>query len=309
MRSTSRRLAVTAAAAALSLTGLTLTVSGPAGAARRPVPVPVPITVPPTPTTAAPPTTTAPASTTTMPMPPTTVAPPQAGPMCPAASPNGRFVRFIYMWILQRCPDPAAATYWTGRLDGGMDRWAFADYVDMSDENIINNNVVSIFQEGFHRAPTADELSTWSANIRATHGDAELLAHILSSDETYSSLPPGDKVATWLGIVYNAVLDRDPDPAGLAYFSGILNAPGANAATRYTVAMALEHSAENAGDWTGAVYGAAFGRAPDPAIGYWIGWLQGEGHWRTFAMWTMFLSSPEGYALAQTQPNPAPEEH
>ena len=33
-------------------------------------------------------------------------------------------------------------------------------------------------------------------------------------------------------------------------------------------------------------------------------WLLGPGKWRTFHMWTSVLSSPEGYALAQTQPSP-----
>ena len=53
------------------------------------------------------------------------------------------------------------------------------------------------------------------------------------------------------------------------------------------------------------MYGAAFGRGPDASgVAYWVNWLLGPGHFQTFRMWTKFLSSNEGYALAQTQPNP-----
>jgi hypothetical protein len=191
-----------------------------------------------------------------------------------------------------------------------MGRWEFAEAIDMSEENVVHNNVVPIFQEILGRAPSATELATWSASIRTNHADAGFIATLGSSDEAYAKLTgdPTAKDQAWLVQAYNAILDRNPDAPGRAYYSSMLGAGGSTSATRLRVATALEYSAENAADWTGAVYGAAFGRGPDAGIGFWIGWLMGPGHWQTFRMWTHFLASDEGYALAQTQPNPPPPE-
>ncbi|HMJ78575.1 MAG TPA: Ig-like domain repeat protein, partial [Iamia sp.] len=47
---------------------------------------------------------------------------------CPTftAEGNGRTVRLVYLTLLRRCPDQAGYAYWTGRLDGGTSRQAFA---------------------------------------------------------------------------------------------------------------------------------------------------------------------------------------
>jgi len=289
MRITRGRMAAfVAVVATLSLTGATL--AAPSGAIPAPPPLPI-----------QPADTTAPADTT----PPET--PPAADPTCPAPAGNARFVRYIYLSILERCPDAGADSYWTGRLDSGLGRWDFAEAIDMSDENIVNNNVVPIYQQILGRAPSSGELAQWSNYIRTNHADAGFIATLGSSDEFYAKVSAGapNAVDAWLTFAYDSILDRAPDPGGAAHFSAVLDAES-TPQTRLDVAMALEHSAENAGDWTGAVYGAAFGRGPDAGIGYWIGWLMGPGQWQTFRMWTQFLASSEGYTLAQTQPNPPP---
>src|SRR4051812_36231363 len=60
-------------------------------------------------------------------------------PICPSDTANGRFVRWIYLNILNRCPDASGAAHWTAKLDSGTDRWAFARQVDYSNENITKN--------------------------------------------------------------------------------------------------------------------------------------------------------------------------
>ena len=45
---------------------------------------------------------------------------------------NARFVRFIYLQILHRCPEPAALAYFTKRLDAGLTRFNFTETIDMS---------------------------------------------------------------------------------------------------------------------------------------------------------------------------------
>lgn len=231
-----------------------------------------------------------------------------AAPICPSATANGRFVRQIYLQILERCPDPTAATYWTTRLGGGLARGVFAETIDVSNENMVKNNVDPAFLSAFGRLPTASERSFWVDQVRRAHGDAVLNATLSSSDEHYSHIAganPAAKDNTWLTEAFQNILDRPPDSGARTYFLGQLGPGASTEARRLRVALVLEFSEENAEDWVGAVYGAAFGRAPDgDGFGYWVGWLLGPGQFQTFRMWTQFLSSNEGYALAQTQPNP-----
>lgn len=233
-------------------------------------------------------------------------------PVCPAAAGNARFVRFIYLNILFRCPDAAGLTYWTDGLDDGLSRGQMAQTIDLSDENMVNNNVVPLYADVLGRAPSAQELQDGVASIRAHQSDARLIAHLASSDAFYATIDPGtqDRDATWLTVAYENILDRSPDRAGQTYFLGVMGTPS-TAATREKVARALELSAENDQGWTAAVFFAGLNRPPDPAgFGYWTTWLAGPGERRTFKMWTSILSSNEGYARAQTQPNPEgpPEE-
>ena len=96
-------------------------------------------------------------------------------PVCPAATANGRFVRFLYLQILMRCPDASGGAYWTAKLDHGSARSAVADVLDMSTENVVNNNVVPLYQGLLGRAPSSTELAAGVNSIRSTHGDAELI--------------------------------------------------------------------------------------------------------------------------------------
>lgn len=241
-----------------------------------------------------------------------TAAPaPVSETMCPAAAGNARFVRWIYQSILMRCPDAGGLTYWTAQLDNGLPRDVFAGIVDMSDENLINNNVLGFYGSPngiIPRAATPQEITDGVASIRQFSSDGPLIAKLACSDEGYASIthgaPAAEGDAAWLNAAYGAILDREPDPGGRTYFTGLMGTPS-TASGRFVVAMVLEHSAENADSWVGAAMGGALHRAPDAGgFAYWKGWLMGPGNWQTFRMWTLLLSSNEAYAIAQTQPNP-----
>jgi hypothetical protein len=243
----------------------------------------------------------------------------EAAPVtCPAAAGNARFVRFIFLSILARCPEASASTYWTNQLDGGMPRWTFTEAIDTSNENLIKDNAIPIYGGFLGRAPTAAEARAVAAHIVAQHEDGKIVAGILSSQEFYDIVPgtpTGTKAATpdrdqtWLTQAFMAILDRGPGPESRAYFTRRLHASGptSTVATRLRVAAVLERSAENARGWTGAVFFAGLNRPPDAnGFAFWLKWLTGRGQWQTFRMWTHILSSNEGYARAQTQPNPQP---
>ncbi len=228
-------------------------------------------------------------------------------PICPAAPGNARFVRWIYLQILNRCPDVGGLAYWTAQLDGGnLGRGDMALIVDMSNENLVNNNVAPIYQQLLGRAPTQQELNDGVGDIRSHYTDTYLIARLAATDELYNMVPVGQgqtRDEAWLSFAYNGILDRNPDQAGMTHWLAVMGNPSTQA-TRLQVSTALEFSGENAGDWVGAVYGAAFQRAPDPnGFAYWKGFLLNQG-FQAFRMWTLFLSSNEAYTIAQNQPNP-----
>ncbi len=231
---------------------------------------------------------------------PAVVAPPN----CPSSTPNGRFVRYLYLNILHRCPDAGGGAYWTARLDNGTPRSAVSNALDMSTENVVENNVNLLYSKLFERLPSSSELHAGVNSIRSTRGDADLTATLASGDEYFANFKSkSTPESAWLNVAYNLVLGRAPDSAGKAYFLDMLGS-SSTVATRRRVFMILEHSRENALDWTRSAMSAAFLRPADAGgVAYWMGWLQGAGHWQTFRMWTLMLASPEGYTLAQTQPS------
>lgn len=235
---------------------------------------------------------------------------PDPQPVCAAEEGNARFVRFIYLNILFRCPDPGGLAYWTQRLDAGYGRGQFAKYVDLSDENLVHNNINELYGRLLDRAPTSAELSAGVAYIRKYQSDGQLIADILASDEYYDAFSvetrarASEKDEVWLDHVYRQILDRGVDQGGSAYWTGVLG-DESTAATRRKVTRYLERAPEAAFGWIFGVYYAGLNRPPSNGdIGFWQGWLLGQGRWRTFLMWTSVLSSDEGYARAQTQPSP-----
>lgn len=232
-----------------------------------------------------------------------------AAPQCPAAAGNARYVRFVYLEILDRCPDAGGLGYWTRRLDAGTSRWGVADAIDMSTENLGRNNVDQLYQLLLDRPPTTAERAAGIARLRAGHENATLTTELLSSDEGYgihgTGATPAERDRAWLAYAYNRILDRAPDPLGESFYLGYFASSGSTAARRHLVAMGLEHSYPNATSWVKATMAEALGRPADPrGLAYWRAWLTdpSRGRWQTFRLWTMQLASDEAYRRSQTQP-------
>ena len=231
---------------------------------------------------------------------------------CPAPPGNAAEVRYVYLNILSRCPTDKIRDDYAALLDShALSLAQFTDRVDMSDENVINNNVVPLYHGVLGRGPSASELAAGEASIRTTHGDANLIATLAASNELYATLPgtATQKDTAYLNLLLSNVLDRvNPTATLSSYYGRLLHTPSTRD-DRYRVAMYLEHSTENALSWVYGIYGAALQKSPPgPAqVNYWVDWLQGpRGHWRTFRLYTLFLASPGAYAIAQTNPAPPP---
>ena len=79
---------------------------------------------------------------------------------------------------------------------------------------------------------------------------------------------PSSPVASYVQRVYQDLLGRAPDPAGLGYWSALLS----SGTPRPAVAWALVTSDEYRGDVIGAMYRQFLGRATDAGgLDYWVG--------------------------------------
>lgn len=222
-------------------------------------------------------------------------APPE--PECPSvATPNGRYVQFIYSNILYRCPDAGGQVYWTNLLDGGLPRAYFTSLVDMSDENLGQNNADELYDGILDRAPTAGERTAAMADIRARKSDAVVIATLASSDEYYDAQTMTDE--EWIADAYQSILDRDADAGGAAYYLGTFGADGSNATERFNVAIEMEYSAENAESWVTGIYYGSVQRPPSAGeLALQIAWLRGPGGWQSFQLWSNMLATDAAYAI------------
>ena len=236
-------------------------------------------------------------------------------PLCPAPAGNKALVRYVYLNILNRCPTDTIRDDYAALLDShALSTAQFTDRVDMSAENVNNNNVLPLYKDILERVPSPAELTAGAMSIQSTHGDANLTATLASSAEFYAMLPgtATHKDTEYLNLLLSNVLDRVNPTATLdSYYGRLLHSPSTRD-DRYRVAMYLEHSEENATSWVLGVYGAALQSGPtsNAAYVFWKNWLMGPaGHWRTFRMYTLFLASSGAYARAQSNPNPQPAAH
>ncbi|MFN8019539.1 MAG: DUF4214 domain-containing protein [Acidimicrobiales bacterium] len=226
---------------------------------------------------------------------------------CPAPAGNARYVRFIYLEILHRCPDAGARAFWIPRLDAGLERWRFAEAVDASNENLGKNNVDQLYPLLVGRAPTAAERQAGIDTLRARRENATLTAALISSAEAYAAHTSAGTVAErdreWLAFAYNRMLDRAPDANGQAFYLGYFSPAGSTREQRRTVAMGLERSRPNLLSWVRAAMSEALGRTPDSkGVDYWMSWTVTKGQWQTFRLWTTLLASNEAYQRSQLQP-------
>lgn len=225
---------------------------------------------------------------------------------------NARYVAWTYQKVLFRCPDPGGLHYWTTRLDNGMSRFGFVLAIDNSDENIIGNNVVALYEGVLHRAPTAAETANWATRIRAERNDGPLFATLYGSDAFWNSPVIHGDTDAYIAFLYSAVLDRVgdqsvADPQGFSFFQEILGTNPTEAQRQHVALRYFEESTENARDWVWASYHSGLGRPADPAGGvFWTDWVLDNG-FRTFDMCNALEASNEAYANAQVQQNPPPE--
>jgi choice-of-anchor C domain-containing protein len=176
-----------------------------------------------------------------------------------APTPTERYVTAAYHDLLGRAPDASGLAYWAGRLDGHrVSRTAFVRGLANSNEGV-RLVVAGIYLEALHRAPDARGLAHWVAQIRDHHRSvAHVVATLFASHEAFVG-PGGGTNDGWITFLYQTMLQRDPDPGGLAHWSAQATHG------RTAVAYAMFQSSESRRIRVTALYEKLLQRAPDAA--------------------------------------------
>lgn len=226
-------------------------------------------------------------------------------PTCPAAAGNARLVRYTYIAALGRCPDAGGLAYWTDELDDGLPRDVMVATIAFSDE-ALGHLADQWFDRVLDRAPSLTERNAAIALVRADADDTLLTAQLGGSDEFFTrltgELPVDQRDNGWLNVAFQSVLHRLIDPGGRTYFLGIMGSPS-TAAGRYVSIVVMGRSAEGARQVVEEEIEEQLRRTPDAGgVDYWANWLMQPGQFSRLWLRVILLSSDEGAALAQTQP-------
>jgi hypothetical protein len=160
----------------------------------------------------------------------------------------------LYQDLLHRTPADLEIASWQANLPPGSTTQQVAQGILGSDE--YRGDQVQADYAGFlSRQASPTELQSW---IQTGLGQARLEAAILGSDEYYAG--HGRNAGTWITGLYQDVLNRNPDAAGLAQWQGLLAA----GMSRQAVAWDIVNSSEAHTDLVKADYLQLLNRPADP---------------------------------------------
>ncbi len=179
---------------------------------------------------------------------------------------NSQFVTLLYNNVLHRDPDAAGYAGWLAMLNGGMSRTGVVTGFSESAEYTGSTELVSrafatsvlhgdfvgeiyrLYGATLGRTPAPIEMENWAPAATQGYSLADLTSFFTGSTEfqqRYGSLDNNGFVT----LLYNNVLGRAPDSAGLSGWVGLLN----GGASRETVTMGFSESAEYRSDTAGAL--------------------------------------------------------
>jgi hypothetical protein len=131
------------------------------------------------------------------------------------------WVDSIYQQLLQRPADAGGESNWLKALAAGESRNAIAYAIATSAEHE-SDLVAYYYQLYLGRDASANEIAGWVTAIQhgVTHED--IAADFLSSDESFYITNNSD-ISSWLTSVYQTVLGRNPEDAGLNSWTQFLD--------------------------------------------------------------------------------------
>jgi hypothetical protein len=181
---------------------------------------------------------------------------PQPGVTCGDTTGDAAFVCALYEDVLGRTADASGLSTYLDQLSGGTPRSAIAEELLTSAE-YRSDLVASYYLQYLGRPADGGGISTF-LTLFAQGADAEnVQAAIMGSAEFANR--SGGSAREFVGALYQDLLNRPVDAAGLATFTGQL----ATGASRSAVAEELLNSAEYRSDLVASYYQAYLGRPAD----------------------------------------------
>jgi VCBS repeat-containing protein len=174
-----------------------------------------------------------------------------------AAGDETLFIRRLYADLLQRDADAGGLSYWMQQLQQGASRSQVAEGIWRSDEHR-GMQVDAYYNTFLHRAADAGGRDYWVRAFQNGATESDVEQGFLTSGE-YQSTHTTD--AAYLAGLYQDVLGRNADPAGLAYWSQILASAGADG--RSMLARGFVTSSEAYLNVLDHYYAAYLHRTPD----------------------------------------------
>ena len=153
---------------------------------------------------------------------------------------NQFFVSQLYLDLLNRQPEPNGLAFWVGNLNaGGVRKDVAYQFFASAEFQQTGNFVLSVYIAVLGRDPDFGGWLFWLNNLNGGVPRATMVQQFINSPEfvlIYGSL----NNTQFVQLVYQNVLGRPPDTAGLNFWVGSLNA----GQTRGDMMLAFINSAE-----------------------------------------------------------------
>lgn len=145
---------------------------------------------------------------------------------------NSQFVDLLYENVLHRDPDTAGFDYWTGELARGLSREQVLTGFSESTENKLSlmafdmdghmGQVYRLYKAALNRAPDATGLESWTNGVDNGMTLSQVASGFINSAEFQSRYGSNPTNAQFVDLLYENVLNRDPDTAGYnAWMNGL----------------------------------------------------------------------------------------
>jgi hypothetical protein len=159
--------------------------------------------------------------------------------VAPLGPEDQHFLNQTYLDLLHRTIDPGSVTYWGEQFRHGVARAQIAQQIADSAEGRANM-IGGLYQRILGRNADGAGEQYWANFLAAGHSENDLMVALLGSGEFAAN--HGGSTAGFLTAVYQDVLHRDVDAAGLDFWSRQLAA----GLSHQDLALAVLHSQEAA---------------------------------------------------------------
>ncbi|HVX12330.1 MAG TPA: DUF4214 domain-containing protein [Pirellulales bacterium] len=171
----------------------------------------------------------------------------------------------VYHQVLGRAADLVGLQYWTTLIQQGQPYGNVAQGIFLSPERL--DPIVNQYYEQFLlRASDPQGLAYWVNMWIQDGGPENVIAGMISSAEFFNEASAAQPTLTpnqaWVSTLYERLLNRQADPAGLQYWSNLLDS---GALTRQQVVLGFEQSAEAFSDDVTSYFEMYLNRAPTSA--------------------------------------------